>query len=65
MLSQPNNITQIERPEMDSLRLKMLRDLEQFLSESIARPMPRFIPRLVRARGYNPPAEKISRVQPC
>jgi len=54
-----------EQAKMDCLRRKMVRDLEEFLSETMNRPMPRFFPKFPLANRYNESSNRVLKVQPC
>jgi hypothetical protein len=63
MLTLPINPPDTRQAEMDSLRRKMVRDLEEFLSETINRPMPRFMRKFPDSNRYNHSLRR--RAQPC
>jgi hypothetical protein len=65
MLTLPINPNDAKQAEMDTLRRKMVRELEEFLSETVNRPMPRFMRKFSSASRYNERAKRAARVQPC
>ena len=65
MLNLPTNPHDAKQAEeMDSLRRKMVRDLEEFLSETMDRPMPRLFRKFPPENRYNE-SRRAARVQPC
>jgi hypothetical protein len=65
MLNLPTNPQGEKQAEMDSLRQKMVRDLEEFLSETMDQPMPRLFAKFPGSVRYDEWSKRAARVQPC